>query len=315
MTPRLQRLADLAVRPLTDDEYAIARSVLYAALFEYPLTLAQLRQTLIESAQTPSQILATYERSERLPEIVEYRDGLFFPRGEHHLVQERRRREARSRRFLARHRPLMALIASLPYVRMVALSGSIAHLNLDGGGDLDLFIVTRGRRVWSVTVAALLLGKLLGQRRQLCANFVISDERLALEPPDLFTASQIIHLKPLVGHDLYRTLVAANPFVARFYPNFHAGEAGVLGFRRSAAIEAIKRVVERVCALPSAAVEATCRAAYRAYLLRRSGSWRSPEQVRLQPDCLKLHTQSHRQSVLERFDVAVRDRLGPPSRG
>jgi len=29
---------------------------------------------------------------------------------------------------------------------MVALSGSVAHLNLEGSGDLDLFIVTRGRR-------------------------------------------------------------------------------------------------------------------------------------------------------------------------
>ena len=38
---------------------------------------------------------------------------------------------------------------------MVALSGSIAHCNLDRGGDLDLFIVTHGHHVWSVTVAVL----------------------------------------------------------------------------------------------------------------------------------------------------------------
>ena len=37
---------------LSANELAVARSVLYASLFDYPLTLAQLRQTLIESAQT-----------------------------------------------------------------------------------------------------------------------------------------------------------------------------------------------------------------------------------------------------------------------
>jgi hypothetical protein len=293
---------------LAGDELAIARSVLYASLFQYPLTLAQLRQTLIESAQTPSQILATYDASRRLQASVEYRDGFFFPRGRHDLVQERRRREARSRRFLARHRRLLALVSAMPYVRMVALSGSIAHLNLDRGGDLDLFIVTRGRRVWSVTVAVLLIAKIMRQRRLLCANFVVSDERLSLEPQDLFTASQIIHLKPLVGQRVYRQLLAANPFVKRFYPNFHRAD-GALLLRRGASLDRAKAIVEGILAGPSAVAERICQWAYRTYLLRRSASWHSPEQVRLEPDCLKLHTQSHRRSIHERFDRAIRDSL------
>ena len=41
-----------------------------------------------------------------------------------------------------------------------------------------------------------------------------------LDQQDLFSASQIIHLKPLVGEDTFRRFVAANPFVSRFYPNF-----------------------------------------------------------------------------------------------
>jgi hypothetical protein len=293
-------------RSLDADAVAVARSVVYASLFEYPLTLAQLRQTLIESTQTPTEILATYAGSATLQASVEYREGFFFPRGQYALVQERRRREARSRRFLARHRPLLALISAMPYVRMVALSGSIAHLNLDGGGDLDLFIVTRGRRVWSVTVAVLVIAKLLRQRRLLCANFVVSDERLALEQRDLFAASQIIHLKPLAGQDVYRKLLAANPFVAQFYPNFHAADARTFRFRRRSGLARAKAVVETVFSWPSAGVERICRAAYRAHLVRQSASWRSPEQVRLEPDCLKLHTQSHRRSILERFDRAVR---------
>ena len=279
------RLPDPA-RSLDDDAVAIARSVLYASLFEYPLTLAQLRQTLIESTQTPTEILATYAGSATLQASVEHRDGFFFPRGQHALVQERRRREAR-RPTVYRPSPAAAdahIAVAMPYVRMVALSGSVAHLNLEGGGDLDLFIVTRGRRVWSVTVAVLMLAKLLRQRRLLCANFVVSDERLALEQQDLFTASQIIHLKPLAGQDVYRKLLAANPFVTDFYPNFHAADSRMLQFRRRSVLEWGKAMVERLFAWPSAGVERICRAAYRAHLVRQSASWRSPEQVRLEPD-------------------------------
>ena len=77
---------------LGPEEVAIARSVLYAAIFEYPLTLAQLRQTL-ELPLTPSRILAAYERSTALQAIVEHREGFFFPRGRDEFVSERHRRE------------------------------------------------------------------------------------------------------------------------------------------------------------------------------------------------------------------------------
>ena len=59
------------------------------------------------------------------------------------------------------------------------------------------------------------------RRRIVCANFVVADTRLILEQQDLFAASQVIHLKPLVGRDVLLQLLDKNPFVFRFYPNFH----------------------------------------------------------------------------------------------
>jgi hypothetical protein len=290
---------------MTPAATAIIQSVLFAGLFDYPLTLAQLRQTLIASAQTPTQILATWEHSLALKAAIDRRDGFFFPRGREALVAERRVREARSHQFLRHHRRLLSLVCALPYVKMAALSGSIAHLNLEGNGDLDLFIITKGRHVWSVTVGVVLLAKLLRRRRTVCANFVISDAALALDQQDLFTASQIIHLKPLVGGDVYSRFIAANPFVTRFYPNFHASHNRGLTLPGNRLRDRVKACVEYVCWGPSAAVEWFCRRAYSAYLLRKAGTWQSPEQVRLEPECLKLHTQSHRQSVLTRFEEAI----------
>jgi hypothetical protein len=304
-TARLLRHASIPAGALTAAELAIARSVVYASLFDYPLTLAQLRQTLIESTQTPSEVLATYTGSAALQAAIEFRDGFFFPRGRADLIDERRRRETRSRSFLRRHRAILQLVSALPYVRMVALSGSIAHLNLEGTGDLDLFIVTRGRRVWSATVATVMLAKLLRRRRIVCANFVVADTRLVLEQQDLFAASQVIHLKPLIGRDVFRELLDKNPFVFRFYPNFHAADAATLTFQPIRALTGLKRLLETVLTPIAPLVELACRGAYRSYLRGKSAMWQSPEQVRLQADCLKLHTRSHRQSVLERFDRTV----------
>ena len=142
---------------MTRHELAIARTVIYAGLFDYPVTLDQLHQSLIESDLTPSEILSLYERSDALQQIVDWRDGFFFPSGRAGLIAERRRREARSRAFLERHRFALRLVSAIPFTRLVALSGSVAHMNLEPEGDLDLFIITRGARVWTVTLAVLLL--------------------------------------------------------------------------------------------------------------------------------------------------------------
>jgi hypothetical protein len=286
-------------------QIAIVRSVIYASLFDYPLTLAQLHQTLISAALSPDEIIAAYNSSAALRSVVEYRDGFFFPAGRSELIAERQRREDRSRVFLERHRRLLGWICTLPFTRMVALSGSIAHLNLEPGGDLDLFIITRGRRVWTVTVAAIVLTRLLGARRIVCANFVMSDEHLTIEQQDLFTANQAIHLKPLIGPEVFEGFVAANPFVHRFYPNAPRVADASLAPDHGWLRPRLKKAMELVLAVPSPAIEALCRWAYTTHLRRRSTSWRSPDQVRLGVDYLKLHTQSHRRSVLDRYEERV----------
>jgi hypothetical protein len=115
---------------ITTRELAIARTVIYASLFDYPLTLEQLHRALIESDQSEAEILAVYDGSEMLQHIIEYRDGFFFPVGRADLVLERALREARSHAFLQRHDLLLRLLCAVPYTRLVALSGSVAHLNL-----------------------------------------------------------------------------------------------------------------------------------------------------------------------------------------
>ena len=294
---------------LSPNELAIARSVIYASLFDYPLTIDQLHETLLESHQSISEILGTFASSAALQAIIEYRDGFFFPAGRERIVVERRRREARSRAFLERHRRFLTLVCALPYTRLVALSGSLAHRNLERDGDLDLFIITRGRHVWSVTVAVVLLAKVMRCRPVVCANFVVADTHLSLEQRDLFTANQVIHLRPLVGEPVFQEFLAANPFVGRFYPNYRVGGPGGGDFRQIAGFDRVKVTIERLLSVPSRIVEAICRHAYGWHLRRRAGSWRSPEQVRLEPDALKLHTRSHRQATLDRFDCAVREAL------
>jgi hypothetical protein len=184
---------------------------------------------------------------------------------------------------------------------MVALSGSLAHLNAESGADLDLFVITARGRVWGVTTTLIALARLLGWRDRLCLNYVISEGKLAVRPRDLFSANQIIHLRPVTGIGMYKQFIEANPFVARYYPNFQPRAIRVPE-RRRVASAMIEWLLDRTIA---PLYERCCRGAYRRYLRRRANSWQSREQVRLEAECLKLHTTSHRQSVMARFEAAV----------
>ena len=54
-----------------------------------------------------------------------------------------------------------------------------------------------------------------------------------------------------------------------------------------------------------ALLESIARAIYGWHLNRRAATWQSIDQVRLEAECLKLHTSSHRASTLEGFEAAM----------
>ena len=294
--------------PTRAQELAVLRSVTYAALFDYPLTLAQLHASLIGVRADATTVAAWWRTSDFLQATVDHRDGLYFPSGRCDLRHTRARREAVSRGLLDRDHRILSVVAGMPFVRMVALSGSLAHLNAEASADLDFFVVTAPHRVWSVTFILLVIARLFGWRRRLCLNYVISEDALRVEPADLFSANQIIHLRPILGDDVFARFVDANPFVREIYPNFEVRPSGHQAIKPSGQV--IKPLLERVLSIGLAQIaERRARAIYGWHLNRRAAGWQSRDQVRLEPECLKLHTSSHRAAALERYEADVADAL------
>lgn len=250
--------------------------------------------------------MALYRRSAFLQDKLDYRQGYFVPAGHDGWLAERAAREASSLRLIAANRRFLNVLCALPFVRLMAVSGSLAHMNASRDADLDLFVVTRGAHVWTVTAAIVGLSKLLGYRKMICANFVVADTDMAVAPEDEFSANQIVHLRPIVGAESYRDFLDANRFVRATYPNFDPREKRVLPFSPSPWSARIKRALEIALALPARAIEPVIRAPYGWYLRRKVRSWASPDQVRLTKTQLKLHGNSHRQAIAEKFQDALR---------
>jgi hypothetical protein len=288
----------LEVRQPNAAAEAILRTVTYASLFQAPLSLDRLHRNLMDVALSRED-LEDALRDPWLRARVEVVRGLVIPRGRREWIELRRDRRAHSRRLLARHRRILAVLGRLPFVRMVAVSGACAHGNATDD-DVDVFLVTREGRAWGVCLVLTVLSRLVGVRRTLCLNYIVDDKALALPERDVFTAAELVGLRLLAGPETYRRLVDVNGWAADLFPNFrerHRTES-------EGVAPAGARFWERLLDLgPAPLLESVARRVLGARLARKG---RGCGGVVLDPHRLKLHTLDHRPGLLASFEHALR---------
>ena len=284
------------VRPVVpvagDSARAVVRTVTYAALFQAPLTRERLHRTLMDVRLDP-RALDGVLADPWVRARVETSGDLVFPRGRGEWIEARRARRQETERLLQRHRRALAVVARCPFVRLVGLSGGCAHENATDG-DVDVFLVTRRGRAWAVYLALIAASRLLGVRRTLCINYVVDESELALPERDVFTASELVGLRPLAGPQTYYRLVQVNDWVAGWFPNFfherHVSDAG--GVPPAGGPRWLERVLDLG---PAPALQRLSRRIMGARLRRKA---RGAAGLALAEGRLKLHLIDHRPRLL-----------------
>lgn len=215
-------------------DVAILRTLIYADVFDFPMTPQEIHRYLIEHAATFDQVNAALQHpspwlAQRIVGGKLYSDCLFaLPGRAEKLFQQRQTREAASAQLWPRALRYGAWLGRLPFVRMVAMTGALSMRNAPhGDDDLDYILVVRDGRVWLARLLAVILVRLVRLRGpELCPNYVLSESSLAQENADLFMAHEVTQMVPVVGHDTYDKMRDANRWAAMFLPN--ADGAGFL---------------------------------------------------------------------------------------
>jgi hypothetical protein len=207
---------------VTPTEEAILRTLLYADVFSFPMTLPEIHHFLIADDPIPiDQLAHTLEQSETLRAAITYIDGFYCCAGRQSLLDLRHTREQASQQLWAQAVRYGSWLAHLPFVRMVALTGALAMRNASSPyDDLDYVLVTAPGRVWIARGFAVLLVKLVKRRGVvLCPNYVLSLTALEQERRDLFIAHEVAQMVPLYGLEVYAALRNCNRWVAGHMPN------------------------------------------------------------------------------------------------
>lgn len=165
--------------------------------------------------------------------LLDRLDGYYFLAG--HAVEGRASTVSEGLRrveeILRENRAVLRLIARLPWVRLLAVSGSLARNNpraVPGKTlDIDLFVITEPSSLHVVrlilrivTSMRMLAARVRGAPppRHLCLNYMTEASFPEIANPSLFTASEAIHVRVLKNPEEHRRFLAANPWIARYYP-------------------------------------------------------------------------------------------------
>jgi glycosyltransferase involved in cell wall biosynthesis len=295
-----------------DPKWSILATVVYADMFDAPISVEEVARTCLGAQLSPADVRERVSAPPLVDLLTLDGAGMLTLRGREQLVALRDDGIRRTAELLERHHTVMGALASLPFVRMLALSGGTAHKNARGGDDIDLFVVATAGRAYTAYTMLFLASTVTRRRGILCPNYLVDENHLRIAyHHDLFTAHQAISLVPIAGLETFDAFVRANEaWVRAFYPSYQPRPPGTT-LRPSL----LQRLAESV--LRSSVgdeIERLLSIGWRFHLGRRAASAPRPDLV-LDPGILKLHLSDHRRRVLQTFAGrlhALRERWSAP---
>lgn len=216
---------------------AVLTTLAYYDALEYPLTEFEVWKHLIADkgdgiSDTPAlgQVAAAIDGLVESGAIWRTNGFIVLP-GRQILVAERIRSEKYSVGKIKRAARLVRGIAWVPFIRMIALTGSLSMKRADHDSDWDLFVVLSRGTIWRGRTLLSLVLQFIGKRRhgrhienRACLNHFVTDGSLEIVMQDYFSASEYRFMYTFLGRDTERHFELVNRWIARIKPSYQPTE-------------------------------------------------------------------------------------------
>jgi len=232
---------------MTELEKAVLATLSYYDIFDYPLTGFEIWRYLIrpvnvkaeefevglprQSAATVGELFVALDESEFLQEMIAQKHGFYFLRSREELVEKRLQRKKLADMKWKKARHAFRALSLVPFVRGVFVSGSLAMENSKDDSDIDIIVVGKYGRIWTVRTFMTLLTFLMGVRRhgektrdRICLNHYITDASLCIPFESLYNAQSYVHMVNVYAEDgdVFRRFQAENGWIKKYVPDYEA---------------------------------------------------------------------------------------------
>ena len=202
------------------NKLAVLKTLHYADIFDYPLKFEEIHKYLVEP-QTVDVL------KETLSGMIVV-DGYYCLPGQEGIIKLRKKREKWSGPKLRKAKRIAGVLKFIPWIKLIGVTGALAVENSEEGDDIDLMIVTASQRLWLTRGLVVIFLLLTRQYRRpgkikdkICPNLMLSEEALEFPDHDLFTAHEIVQMKPIYDRlNTYQKFLQVNGWIKDFLPNW-----------------------------------------------------------------------------------------------
>ncbi|PHR49679.1 MAG: nucleotidyltransferase [Fluviicola sp.] len=195
----------------------ILKWLAYFDVFQHPLTSKELAQLCSCDVEVIKEQVEHLEKERR---CFIHGDYVSINSDVETLVEQRKFKEDEAGKYFSKLPRYVRLIRKFPFVKGIAISGSLSKNVMYEDGDVDYFIITQENRMWLCRTLLILFKKivLLNSRKYFCLNYFVDEKNLKIRDKNIFTAVEIAYLLPVYNLELFDDLKKQNNWVSNFIP-------------------------------------------------------------------------------------------------
>lgn len=211
-------------------EKSILKTIIYFDIFNYPMTVFEIWKYLYNYQCELIDVVKCLSNGDNIKRYIETKDGLYFLKGKKELIYSRKSKRDSSIFKIQIIKKVVCFLRFIPFIKMIAISGSIGYFNAKEDSDIDIFIIIKGGYVWLARFFITLSTHLSGKRRhgkkiknRVCLNFYISDNAMDLEclayENDIWFAYWLLTVVPIFDLGIYGDFYNSNKWVNKLAKN------------------------------------------------------------------------------------------------
>lgn len=207
---------------------SIIRTLTYFDIFDYPITLVELKKYCDEKIAVNDEELMDILDSIY---IVQETNGFYHLLGREKIVEKRLVRGELSIQKMAKAKVITQILSRIPFIQLIGVSGSLSMNNSIPEDDIDLFFITKQNALWITRILVSLSLLLIGQKRKrkkrvaqdkICPNMFLAEDALQFSKhkQNLYLAHEILQLKVLFDRNAtHQRFLQKNKWIGKVLPN------------------------------------------------------------------------------------------------
>jgi len=200
---------------------SILKVLAYFDLFNYPVTYEEIKFFLdqpFKEAELHAELQALAETT-----VIFRMNGFYALKPDYALVERRVTGNRAAVKKLKLATRLARFLFRFPFIKGVAVSGSLSKNFAYKGSDIDFFIITAPNRLWIARMFLIFIfyaAKCAGIAKWFCLNYFIDTTAAEIPEKNIYTAIEIATLMPKQGRGVFDAFFKRNNWVYNYLPNY-----------------------------------------------------------------------------------------------